>query len=314
MVFKCLRCIVFGIFIICNAVVASIAVWNHSLSQSVVWNAQSQVDIYLAFVGCLGLALIFPLLFTELVRKDWITGRIWFECFWVCLFWTLYLAGATTVTAITPSTVCKVPDHECTSVRVIMAFTWTTTAILLLYLLLLLTLSVMHSKYEPRIWQSYIRKSPWSGRHSLSSTPTSPARPHFLKKSPSIVAPKPQRAVPPAIYGYRSGLGPEYEIEHYHPPTPVIRPEPVLAASSTVNHVEAKQQENTALPSLYPQYMHSTTTIQSPYQAGQRNHSPPSPPPLGDWPRPNIVMEPVRLKKKNPGLVLNPTPAPNTFM
>jgi len=170
----------------------------------------------------------------------------------------------------------------------------------LLYLALLLGLSIIHSRHNPRIWHSYIRKSPWSDcRQSLSSAPTSPSRPHFLKKSPSIVAPKPQRAVPHIMYAYRSGLGSEYEIEHYHPPSPVIRPEPELAVASPPRHLESNQQAtNRTFTSLYPQYMHSTVTTPCPSQEEQHVHSPPSPPPLGDWPRPNVVMEPVRSKKK----------------
>jgi len=30
-------------------------------------------------------------IFIELAQKDLVTGRIWFECLWVCLFWMLYL-------------------------------------------------------------------------------------------------------------------------------------------------------------------------------------------------------------------------------
>lgn len=181
---------------------------------------------------------------------------------------------------------------------------------MLLYLSLLFILSLMHSRYDPSIWHRYIRKSPWSGsRQTLSSAPTSPSRPRFLKKSPSIVAPKPQRAVPPAMYAYRSGLGSEYEIEHYHPPTPVIRPEPVLAAAPLPTDLEANlQAANNTFPSLYPQFMRSTVTTPSSSQDEQHGHNPPSPPPLRDWPRPNVVMEPVRSKRKNPGLVLNLNP------
>jgi hypothetical protein len=181
----------------------------------------------------------------------------------------------------------------------------------LLYLLLLLVLSLVHSKYDSRIWQRYTRKSPWSGsRQTLSSAPTSPSRPHFLKKSPSIVAPKPQRAVPPGIYAYRSGLGSEYEIEHYHPQTPVTPPEPVLPVAPPPTHLDSNHYApNNTFPSLYPQYMHSTMTIPNSSQDEQHIHNPPSPPPLGDWPRRNVVMEPVRTKKKNPSLVLNPTDA-----
>jgi predicted secreted protein len=308
-IFKCLRYVIFGIFIVCNAAVTSFAVWNHSLYQSIAWSSQSQLDIYLAFVGCLGLVLIFPLIFIELSRKDFVTGRVWFECLWVCLFWMLYLAGATALTAISPNPACQISahvlrDNECTSLRAMMAFTWIVTVILLLYLSLLFVLSLMHSRYDPTIWHRYIRKSPWSGsRQTLSSAPTSPSRPHFLlNKSPSIMAPKPQRAVPPAMYAYRSGLS-EYEIEHYHPSTPA----PVVAAPPPAHLDSNLQVASNPIPSLYPQFMHSTVTTPSSFQDGQHVNNPPSPPPLGNWPRPNIVMEPVRSKRKKPGLLLNPT-------
>lgn len=306
-IFKFLRSVVFGIFVACNATVASIAVWNHSLSQSL---SQSQIDVYLAFVGCLGLVLIFPLIFLELACKDSVTGRIWFECLWVFIFWMLYLAGATAVTIIAPAHLCEISDDECTSLRVITALAWITAVILLSYLLLLFVLSLVHSKYDPRIWQRHSRKSPWSSQQTLSSAPASPSRPHFPKKSPSIVAPKPRRAVPPVIYAYRSGLGSEYEIEHYRPPTPVTRPEPVLGVAPPLTRIEGNfQAANNTYPSLYPQYMHSTFTTLRPSQHEQHIRDPPSPPPLGDWPRLNVVMEPVRYKKKNPGLVLNPMDA-----
>lgn len=183
-------------------------------------------------------------------------------------------------------------------------------SIVLSYLLLLFVLSLVHSKYDPRIWQRHSRKSPWSSQQTLSSAPASPSRPHFPKKSPSIVAPKPRRAVPPVIYAYRSGLGSEYEIEHYRPPTPVTRPEPVLGVAPPLTRIEGNfQAANNTYPSLYPQYMHSTFTTLRPSQHEQHIRDPPSPPPLGDWPRLNVVMEPVRYKKKNPGLVLNPMDA-----
>jgi len=313
MIFKCLRCVIFGMFIVCNAVVTSFAVWNHSLSQSVLWSSQSQIDIYLAFVGCLGLVFIFPLIFIELARKDFVTGCVWFECLWVCLFWMLYLAGATAVTAIVPNPMCQISEHvprndECTSLGVMIAFTWIAAVILLFYFSLLFVLSLVHSRYDPTIWHRYIRKYPWSGsRQTLSSAPTSPSRPNFLKKSPSIVAPKPQRAVPPAIYAYRSGLGSEYEIEHYHPSTPDIRPEPVVVTAPPPAHFDSHLQvANNTFPSLYPQFMHSTVTTSSSSQDERHIHDQPSPPPLGNWPRANVVMEPVRFKRKNPGLVLNP--------
>jgi len=304
--FKFLRCVVFGIFIVCNAAITSLAVWNYSLPQPVRRNSQLRTDIYLAFVGCLGLVLVFPIIFIELARKDLVTGRIWFECLWVCLFWLLYLAAAAVVTAIAPTTLCKVTDDECTSLQGLIALSWIAATTLLLYLLLIIVLSLLHSKHDPSIWHSYIRRPPWSAsRQPLSSAPTSPIRSDFLKQSPTVVAPRPKRAVPAAIYAYRSGLGPEYEIEHYHPPSPV-RPEPALTVAPPPSHPEdSRQVTNNPVPSLYPQYLNSTVTTPSTSHDGQHMSSPPSPPPLRDWPRPNVVMEPLRKKKKKPDLVLN---------
>jgi len=230
-----------------------------------------------------------------------VTGRIWFECLWVCLFWMLYLAAAAALTAITPSPLCKLFDDECISLQGLIAFTWIAATTLLLYLLVIIVLSLLHLKHDPSIWHSYIRRYPWStSRQSLSSAPTSPIRSDFLKQPPTVVAPRPKRAVPPAIYAYRSGLGSEYEIEHYHPPSP-RRPEPILTVAPPPSHPEGSRQVTNNTLSLYPQYMQSTVTTPSTSHDGQ---NPPSPPPLKDWPRPNVVMEPLR-KKKRPGLVLN---------
>lgn len=186
--------------------------------------------------------------------------------------------------------------------------------VVLSYFLLLVIASLIHLKHDSRIWHRYVYKFPWSDfRRSISSAPASPSLPRFLKKMPSIVAPKPQRAAPNALYNYRSGLSLEYEIEHYHPPSrPPSRPPSTSMNFSVLPPAAAhpfnparmtRQATNKPSPSFYPHYMQSALvpTSQPPDtyspQHPIRPPSPPSPSPLGDWPRPNAVMQPLRSKR-----------------
>ncbi|RDB20964.1 hypothetical protein Hypma_011508 [Hypsizygus marmoreus] len=316
-----LRYVVFGFFIICSATIASVAVWNNSLAQSAGWNLQ--VDIYLIFLGCFGLALIFAIIFVELAYRHAFTGRVWFECVWVGLSCCLHLAGAVAVTSIVPTRMCsfqlrRILSDSCISTHVLMAFTWIITTILLLYFFLLVTASLVHVKHDSRIWHCYVHKFPWSdcsrplastSYHASTAYPTSPSPfPQFLKKMPSIVAPKPQRPAPATIYAQRSGLGSEYEIESFSTPVPGMdRPAPhfpAMPAGFPIPH-NTPQVETYQTPSLYPQYMESAFISQplrvqlAPQPPTQRFQAPTSPSPLGDWPRPNAVMLPPSRARRN---------------
>jgi hypothetical protein len=307
-----LRWVVFGMFIICSAIIASIAVWNYTLPGWVHWDSQRQVDIYLAFVGCFGLALILPFILIELARKDSLAGRVWFECLWVSLCWVLYLAGAIAMSASAPNHMCQTSPAQCVTSNVVMAFIWIGTATLSLYLWPLLILTIVRRNQEPRVWQCYVREFPFPEfRQSLSTPPASPL-PRFLRKAPSIVAPRPQRAVPRTIYSYRSGLGSEYEIEHYRPPSTLLRPERVAVAAAPTS--ETWQPSNST--SFYPQYLRPILTVPRPSHDAEPNRyklpTPPSPPPLGDWPRMNATLpsQPGRSKRKPPPFT---SAAPNAF-
>ncbi|KAF9456526.1 hypothetical protein BDZ94DRAFT_1177577 [Collybia nuda] len=320
-----------GIFIICNAIVASVAVWNHSLAE-LTGRTSGEIDLYLIFLGCFGLALIFTIIFVELACKNPVTGRVWFECTWVGLFWTLYLAGATAMSIVTPGEITppnlSLVNDSCTSMRVIIAFSWVNTIILLSYFLFLVIASLVHLKHDSRIWHRYVYKFPWSDfRRSISSAPVvpvpaSPSLPQFLKKMPSIVAPKPRQAAPKALYNYRSGLSLEYEIEHYRPPShhspkPSIN-FPVLPVPSAAHPFDPARmtRQPTDIPSssFYPQYMQSAL-VPAPQQrdscAPQHPVRPPSPLPLGDWPRPNAAMQPLRSKRDKLPLSSN-SPSPTS--
>ena len=202
------------------------------------------------------------------------------------------------------------------------------------------------------IWHSMMRRFPWAetcvilaGPPATSAAPTLPA---FVRKSsvPIIHAPKPKHARPdvssrlPAI-PWRSGLGPEYQVEAYSPPPPMspqtgsnwsaqshsaelppaARP-PVLSPSLTAI-TDSETLESNFPSMLYP--MHVQQTIHTPNMSGSRRSEPalyrvnsdgatrvsagvtrpPSPPPLGHWPRPDILSQPVtKGKRKAPALAV----------
>ncbi|KIK98845.1 hypothetical protein PAXRUDRAFT_627789 [Paxillus rubicundulus Ve08.2h10] len=121
------RYLLFGLFVICNAIICSVAVWNYSLTRA---NQTSQVDVYLIFLGAFSLASIFTLIFVELLCTNPFTTRVWFECGWITVFWVMDLAAA--LTAIEPELRCShrviaFVDPLCASAQVLLVFTWVGT-------------------------------------------------------------------------------------------------------------------------------------------------------------------------------------------
>jgi len=295
------RYFVFGLFLVCHAIIASLSVWNLSLTQNTsIWN--SQFDAYLIFVGAFGLVLIIPVIFLELANMNTVIGRVWFELTWVAFFWAFNLAGAAALsTTIAQSQSCGVTildlrNLSCTSRQVLLAFIWMNAITLLVYLLLLATSVLSYQKRDPTIWHCSVRRLPWlGGRSVLSSAPVSPVTPGFAKQtSPSsIAAPRARRPVNDVIYGYRSGLSLEYEIEHYQPSnrTPNRTPNNARVVDSS-NIVPSSLQS-----SLYPQYMQNVLIANPPPAAF---HESTHPQPLGDWPRADIISRPPRSKPKKP--------------
>ncbi|KAJ6630686.1 hypothetical protein B0H10DRAFT_843073 [Mycena sp. CBHHK59/15] len=303
-----LRYLVFAIFIVCNAILASVAVWNSSLGSS--FHRDSRVDTYLTVVGGLGLALAFSIIFIELARKNAFTSRVWFEIAWVSLFFMLDLGGASVLTVVGPNDMCEQHNSNgrgsnsspqpgsCASTQVLLAFTWLCTFILFLYFVLLIILAVVNrdNVSVPHIWECTIHNCPpLTVPRRLASSPTTPALPRFTRnKMFEVHAPVPQRptAVPPALYSLRSaGLDSQYRIEHFQPPEP-----PAPSALPPVGYRRASVRSvgnpSSALVSpLYPQYIAaapSSPPVRPPLRV-------PSPPPLGDWPRADA---PLRIKRK----------------
>lgn len=196
-----------------------------------------------------------------------------------------------------------------------MQFSDTLSSVLCYFSLLIISTMVRYEK-DPRIWRCSARNFPWSDtRCLLNSAPNTPTLPNFnRRKIPSIVAPKPRRAAPTAIYAYRSGLGPDYEIEHYQPPSSFgdqLSPPESVAAPAFRQMTETTHQSKSNAPAtvFYPQYMQSALIPQPPRAQASSSQrrlppAPPSPPPLGDWPRTNAMTQPLRSKRVPKPLML----------
>lgn len=281
------RYLVFGLLVICNAILCSVAVWNLSLAQSVGQNLQ--VDAFLTFLGAFSLLFIFTIVFIEILRRNTVTGRLWFEVSWVGLFWIMELSGAAAVSAIAPDVLCgrsALIDAACTSTQVLLAFSWLSTIILLVYLVCLVCMAIIRQKRDPQIWHASVFEF-WRSdtRHNLKSAPASPSLPRF-RKTPEMFAPQPRHPLPSTVYAYRFGMGPEYQIEHFRPSSPAAeRPVPTMPVGS---------KSSMPASSLYPQHLHFSLT---PQQTSRPSSASP-PPPLGKWPRPNAVDQPLRSKQK----------------
>jgi len=310
---KILRYFVFVVFVICNAIIISVAVWNLSIVEAIfVDTTAKMVDGYLIFLGTSGLLLIFPILFFELYGKDVFLGRVWFELLWVVLFSLMDLVGAAVTTAHSGSQNCdsavlayltSIQESPCPSSQVLQAFTWICTILLLGYLTLLCILTMVMRREDPSIWHHSVHKFPLMKSQALKSTPASPSLPTFHRQS--IVAPRPRRiaALREAILSYRSGLSLEYDVEPYR--TPDLAPARMsqmwsTLPSSSLPILTSPQQQ----PVLATPFYHTSvqTAIehqpQLPLQAqqSQPRQLPPSPPPLGDWPQLDATSRPRNVK------------------
>lgn len=248
---------------------------------------------------------------------------------------TLYIPG------VPPS-----QDSPCASTQVLQAFTWVLSilrelrvigdilyllylwqTIVLGYLTLLAILTTVKRREDSTIWHSSVRRFPLATTKSLKSPPTSPL-PRFRSKTPVIVAPTPRRAAvnQEPILSYRSGLSLEYEIEHYQTPTvaflsPVSQQEPSNFPDpipTTPSPPQAEQVQQSAQLTILSPFYHSAVRsaledrldqpqAPPPAHIGTIRRLPPSPPPLGDWPRLDATSRP-RAKRKPLPQPLRPQP------
>ncbi|GJE95203.1 hypothetical protein PsYK624_113840 [Phanerochaete sordida] len=266
------RYVLFVFFVICNAIICSVAVWNHGLPE--VTGHDFQIDAYLIFLGALGVVFIIPTVAIDLFRRHAVPSRVWFECLWVGIFCLMELAGAAALTANQSNMSCSSAANTmdvCTSSLVMLAFGWLITVMLLVYLLALTLSAILHHDDGVPVWQTSVRFFPWfATRASLASAPASPTRqwkkPLQLSTEPrpqmrQAVLEQPARPVPRAE--------PSYEPSRPAPPPPRVQP-PLVSAEPA---------------SLYPATLKSSLPPM-PHAASD------APPPLGDWPRRRLEKSP----------------------
>jgi len=288
----CFRSFVFVFFIICNAVLCSVSVWNIGLAKSAGLNME--ITAFLIFLGAFGLLCAFPIILVDLVRQNALTSRIWFECLWIGMFWILELSGAAAVTANLPNTMCTGQWlNACTSAKIMMTFSWICTATLLLYLVALAACTILHHSTDSEVWHATVRGYAWFGNSSsLPSAPSTPMREKGLARS--IAAPQPRHAAPPIKsdgWALSSDLPQKpSQIHDFNDTKHKYLPEapPVAAPTSAESgrYQRPALPKLSAVPSLYPSQIHSamsTSTMST--LVNQALNVEPSPPPLGEWPQ-----------------------------
>lgn len=286
----CSRYLLFAVFIVCNAIICSVAIWNFSIGQSAGVNLH--VDIFQTVLGALALVFVFPLGFIDIIGVDSVTSRVWFECLWIGVFASLEFAGAVAVSSISPGLMCApaikaLLGNSCSSTQVLLAFSWICSICLICYFFLLIVTAAVYARKDPRIWHYKVCRFPNASPQSLRSAVPSP-----MYKNPTIVAPKPRRVVPAAMYAYRSGLDSQYDIEHFQPPTPQSKA-PSRDPSSRRHTTRSVRHPEPTYPAMafYPQHMQNILTNPPVARSIQIPELPPSPPPP---PPPQHVVEWLR--------------------
>ena len=199
------------------------------------------------------------------------------------------------------------------------------------YFILLFILSILKYKDDTAIWSWSVRKLIWQHTRKTALPPLPPL-PSFRNQVQGIAAPRPRRiiTVPEPGLSYRSGLGLDYQIEHYQPPALGITnlepstdrplsPLSLILPTSPTPLPPTKNLPQKPLPAafapFYPSYVQAaihpgisrTSTGHSSCQVRNLPGTSFSPPPLGDWPRRDATSLPARGKRKQ-----NP-PAPYSF-
>ncbi|CDO72860.1 hypothetical protein BN946_scf185002.g45 [Trametes cinnabarina] len=136
----------------------------------------------------------------DLLRKNSLVGRVWFESLWVGLFWLLELTGAAAITAILPHLLCSVSadtliPSSCISTKVLLAFTWIGAVNLLVYFCILMVSAIIHMNDDSQVWRANTRLYPW---YNVRQALPSPRKPSPLKtwSKPPVASAAPQIRLP----------------------------------------------------------------------------------------------------------------------
>lgn len=173
--------------------------------------------------------------------------------------------------------------------------------LVLVYLVSLVCAAIVRHKRDPQIWHAGVVEFCQSNaRYGLRSAPTSPILPRFrTTEAIAVIASQPRQPLPNTVYAYRSGMDPEYQIEHFRPLSPAAeRPVPSFIAAAPLQHISqtagVEPAQLSAPAPLYPQPQRALLMSQEPSQT-----RPPAPP-LGNRPLPNAVDQPLHFKKPTP--------------
>jgi hypothetical protein len=303
----------FGAFIICNAIICGAAAWNFNIATMVA--RRMDIDSFLVFLGALSLVFAVLISVIDLTRKDAFAGRVWFECVWVAVFLLLELGGAIVMSVFGPGILCEAKMvaryvDACVSTRLVVAMSWICVVVSLAYLLFLCISASVCARQDPTVWQASVRRYRWDGlSEELPNTANT-----FRKSHTSIKAPQPRRLALGSLYAHRASLNSQHDVERSAADRG--RPVPPVPVIPLHHHREMRQAPAPrpvvvpAEPSLYPRHMESYTprpnpplpsrAVQQPPQFDRTIPRVPSPPPLGNWPRADIINQPVRKKRRDP--------------
>ena len=150
-----------------------------------------------------------------------------------------------------------------------------------------MVLTIYHPGYDSEIWTRSVYKLAWPKGQRESPVPRDSRPPTNF-----ILSPKPQRAIPPAVYATRSNHEFDYGMDA--PPVPAddryTQPLPSDSMNPQFPPLTGTWQEPTQ-PSLYPSHIQSALQpLRAPHPVhthGHRPQLPPFPSPLGNWPRQN---------------------------
>ncbi|KAH9954934.1 hypothetical protein BC827DRAFT_1239768 [Russula dissimulans] len=299
------RYYLFAITIISSAIICSAAAWNLPISQSIALHTQVHIVVYMVFLGAFSLLVVIPIIFLDIFSRRPFTSQVWVECLWIDSLWLLHFVGAIIVTTQLPRDMCtpqaeSIDRNSCTSVKLLMAFSWICTINLFIYLVFLVFSSILHQTRNDTVWSSQVRSFPWylhTYCHKLESSPELSAR----ERHAPIPAPQPRRPIRLLRLSVLSSL--------YRPERTPDRESGVIERSAPQMTVQQERPVSmVAVPTtLYPLHVQTVLAptpsspgwaISSPRSSHAQRHSGSSladsggPPPLLNWPRPDIMSRP----------------------
>ena len=164
-----------------------------------------------------------------------------------------------------------------------------------MYLITLVFFVIIWRDDHRNVWAFSVRHLPSPGpKSTLSSEPPSPVLPRFNPRQlPVMGAPTfgPVTSNPEVLQPQSYGIGSGYTVEPYEPQVPPV--------SRPFQATEMESEDRSYPSSFYPQLVHNAMYIPEahavarPTASAQRSSSPP---PLGDWPRRDVLTQPVRPK------------------